>query len=148
MDKIIYEKLVLKCKPNVAFEMFTKNANLEKWLTHIADVEPKAGGKYELFWDPSDKNHESTIGCKVLAIEKDRFINFEWKGPQQYEDFMNFRRPLTNVTVFFYPIKDSTEVNIMHTGWGDDEKWEEARQWFVRAWQMTLSELKKIVNGN
>ena len=51
MDKIIYHSIVLECSTHTAFEFFTKNELLEKWLTKEADVEPKVGGKYELVAD-------------------------------------------------------------------------------------------------
>jgi uncharacterized protein YndB with AHSA1/START domain len=94
----------------MAFEQFTLNANLEKWLTESADVEPKVGGKYELFWNTKDKENDSTIGCKVLAISPGKFLNFEWKGAKQFKHFMNNVRPLTNVSVFFISNRGSTEV--------------------------------------
>ncbi len=146
MDKIIYEKATLECDAKTAFEMFTENENLQKWLTVLADVEPKVGGKYELFWNPNDKENDSTIGCKVLAIEPERFLNFEWKGPKQYKDLMSINRPLTNVTVIFNQTGDSTDVRLIHTGWGDTEQWEETRQFFVRNWKQSFENLEKLTN--
>lgn len=143
LDKIIYHSISLKCNPQKAFEMFAIGKNLEKWLTEAADVEPKVGGKYELFWNPEDKENDSTIGCEVLAIHPSRFISFEWKGPKQFRHFMNEVRPLTNVVVFFIPCQDYTEVHLLHTGWRDTPEWEEARQWFNKAWAISLSELQK-----
>jgi uncharacterized protein YndB with AHSA1/START domain len=81
MDKIIHCSVILKCDAKRAFEMFSVNKHLEKWLTQLADVEPKVGGKYELFWNPEDKENDSTIGCKILAIQPKKFLSFEWKAP-------------------------------------------------------------------
>jgi uncharacterized protein YndB with AHSA1/START domain len=125
--------------------MFTANKNLEKWLTQSADVEPKMGGKYELFWNPEDKENDSTIGCKILAFHQNKLISFEWKGPKQFKHFMNEDRPLTNVIVFFLPRQGYTEVHLLHTGWRANPEWEEARQWFAKAWAITLMELQKHV---
>lgn len=145
MDKIIHLSVILKCSPHKAFEMFTIDEHLEKWLTTSANVEPKIGGRYELFWNPEDKENDSTIGCKVLAISSDRFLSFEWKGPKQFKHFMNNVRPLTNVTVLFIPFQDSTEVHLLHTGWRDTAEWEEARQWFDKTWGNALAELNSYV---
>jgi len=49
MDKIIYHSIVLRCSFDKVFEFFTANKHLEKWLTNMADVEAKIGGKHELF---------------------------------------------------------------------------------------------------
>jgi uncharacterized protein YndB with AHSA1/START domain len=146
MDKVIYYSTRLKCNPQRAFEMFTLNEHLEKWLAQLADVDPKVGGKYELFWNPEDRENDSTIGCKILAISPNQFISFEWKGPKQFKHFMNDVRPLTNVTVSFVPSSEGTEVHLLHTGWGDTPEWEEARQWFVKNWAAVLSELKKYLD--
>jgi uncharacterized protein YndB with AHSA1/START domain len=146
MDKIIYKSVRLDCSAQKAFEMFTFNQHLEKWLTQVADVEPKVGGKYELFWNPEDKRNDSTIGCKILAIEPGKFLAFEWKGPKQHKHFMNTAKPLTHVIVFFIPISKGVEVHLLHTGWRDSAEWEEARQWFNRAWTNAFAELQKYVN--
>ncbi|TET91348.1 MAG: SRPBCC domain-containing protein [Methanomassiliicoccales archaeon] len=145
MDRIIYQSVLLKCDPRRAFEMFTVNEHLEKWLTVVADVEPSVRGKYELFWVPEDRENESTIGCRVLAVQTGKFLSFEWKGPKQFKHFMNKVRPLTNVVVSFIPTEEGTEVHLLHTGWRDTPEWEEARQWFVAQWEATLSELEKYV---
>jgi len=126
--------------------MFTVNQHLEKWLTQLADVEPKTGGKYELFWNPEEKENASTLGCKVLAIEHGKFLAFEWKGPKQYKHFMNNAKPLTHVIVSFIPSAEDAEVHLLHTGWRDSAEWEEARHWFDKAWTNALEELQKYAN--
>jgi len=126
--------------------MFTVNAHLEKWLTKVADVEPKLGGKYELFWNPEDMTNDSTIGCKILAFQPSNFLAFEWKGPRQFKHFMNDASPLTHVVVCFIPCHDGTEIHLLHTGWRNTPEWEEARKWFDRAWTMVLTELQKYTS--
>jgi len=148
MDKIIIQTAVLNCSREKAFEYFTKNELLEQWLTVKAEVEPRVGGKYELFWNPADRENDSNIGCKILAMESPDYLNFEWKGPKEYKEFMNFTRPFTNVTVIFSPVGEKTKVTLLHTGWREGENWEQGRQFFIRAWAGAFSELEKLVNGN
>ena len=143
MDKIIYHSIVLECSTHNAFEFFTKNELLEKWLSKEADVEPKVGGKYELFWVPEDKENDSTIGCKIIALQHDKFLSFEWKGPKMYKHFMNNVRPLTNVVVTFIPIDGGTEIHLLHTGWRDSPEWEEARKWFDNQWDLSFANLQQ-----
>jgi uncharacterized protein YndB with AHSA1/START domain len=148
MDKVIYQTATLPCDAARAFEMFTSNEMLEKWLAVKADVEPRAGGKYELFWNPEEPEFDSTIGCRVTAFAPGRLLAFEWKGPKQYSDFMNETDPLTHVTVAFIPAEEGgTEVHLVHTGWRDTPAWEEAREWFVRNWEGAFGALEKLVEG-
>ena len=104
MDKIVHLSVQLQCGPHRAFELFTVNQHLESWLVDVAEVEPVAGGRYELFWEPDDRENNSTLGCKVTAVEPDKFIAFEWRSPKQYKHFANTADPLTHVVVFFIPV--------------------------------------------
>ncbi|UCD20034.1 MAG: SRPBCC domain-containing protein [candidate division WOR-3 bacterium] len=147
MQEIVYHSIQLKCDVKKAFDMFTQNEYLQSWLAEIADVEPKPGGKYELFWDPDDRENNSTIGCRITAIEEGKFVAFEWKGPKQFKHFMNNTVPLTHVVVFFLPcgrggLSPCTEVHLVHTGWGEGGEWQEARSYFEKAWLIGLKNLE------
>jgi len=112
-------------------------------------VEAKVGGKYELSWNPRNKQNDSTIGCKILALRPSKFLTFEWKGPKQFKRFMNNADPLTQVVVFFVPCdresEQCTEIHLIHFGWRGSEEWEKARLWFDKAWAVALSELERYV---
>src|SRR5258708_26915130 len=110
MNKIIVQSARLHCAVERAFAMFTENEHLQAWLTRCADIEPVVGGRYELFWDPDDPEHNSTLGCKITAIEPDTLLAFEWKGPAQMR-FMNEVDPLTHVAVLD---RKSTRLNSSH----------------------------------
>jgi uncharacterized protein YndB with AHSA1/START domain len=145
MGKIIHQSTKLTCTRQKAFQMFTVNRHLEKWLTQRAEVELRVGGKFELFWNPKDKENDSTIGCKILALQPNKFLSFEWKGPKQFSHFMNHTRPLTNVVAFFIPYRGGTEVHLLHVGWRDTAEWQKAREWFDKAWATSFAQLQKYV---
>ena len=153
MDKILHHSVRLHCDAGKAFKLFTSNKHLQSWLCAIADVEPKVGGRYELFWNADDRENDSNIGCRMTAIEPGKFLSFEWKGPKQYKQFMNNADPLTHVAVFFIPCFEKecpgpcTDVHLIHSGWRNTPEWEEARQWFEKAWGMAFEELEKYVNS-
>jgi uncharacterized protein YndB with AHSA1/START domain len=150
MDRIIACTVRLHCGVQRAYEMFTVNEDLQSWLTNLAEVEPEVGGKYELFWDLADWENASTIGCKITAIEPNKFLSFEWKGPPQFKYFMNSADPLTHVTVFFIPCDEiftpCTDVYLIHSGWRSTPAWEEARQWHVRTWEDAFTNLRSLIN--
>lgn len=150
MTNILHHTVRLNCDCEQAFRMFTVSEYLQSWLATGADVEPVLDGKYELFWNPEDKENDSTIGCKITAIERGRFLSFDWKGPQQFKHFMNEADPLTHVVVFFTPCEEigpklHTDVYLIHSGWGSSKEWEEARLWFENAWNNAFEELSKLV---
>jgi hypothetical protein len=121
-------------------------------LSVEADVEPRVGGKYELFRDPEDRENNSTIGCRITATEEGKLLAFEWKGPVQFKGVMNRADPLTHVSVFFLPLRGETEplteVHVIHSGWGRSEAWGEARRFFERAWEEALKALCEAVDAD
>jgi uncharacterized protein YndB with AHSA1/START domain len=131
--------------------MFTLGDSLQRWLAPVAEVSPRVGGKYELFWEPADRENNSTIGCRITALEPDRFLSFEWKGPKQFKQFMNAADPLTHVVIFFVPGGEDagqwTDVHLIHSGWRSTHEWEAARQWFEVSWHGAFAELSSQVNG-
>ena len=146
MENIILIKEEIECDISTEFEFFTVNKLLENWLTEKADVDPKIGGKYELFWEPENKEINSTLGCKITGIEKDNFISFDWKGPADFRSFMNFSDPLTHVIVFFAQNDsnlNNTNIYLFHTGWRNDSEWQKARNYFENAWLKALTILKE-----
>lgn len=147
MDKIIHRSVKLHCDHQRAFEYFTENRSLEAWLVDLAGVEPVVGGKYELFWEPDDRENNSTIGCKVTALEPGQMIAFEWRSPKQYKHFTNNADPLTHAVVSFHLDGEWTTVHLIHPGWRGTPEWEEARQWQDRAWSVAFGALEKMVNG-
>ncbi len=150
MEDIILIKEEIDCDISTAFDLFITNELLERWLTEKADVDPKVGGKYELFWEPENRERNSTIGCKITGIKRNKFISFEWKGPVDFQSFMNIADPLTHVIVFFsHKDKDpnKTMIYLFHTGWRKDAEWQKARNYFENAWLKAIQGLKdKIKN--
>ena len=148
MEKIIQVREELDCDISTAFDLFTINKLLESWLTEKAEVDPKVGGTFELFWNPMKKEINSTIGCKITGIEKDKFVSFDWKGPIEFQSFMNDVDPLTHIIVFFShndndPSK--TIIHLFHTGWRKDPDWQKARDYFENAWLKALQGLKEKI---
>lgn len=137
MDEIIVVSQNFDIPIDLAFDYFTKEELITSWLTVKANIELRDGGAYELFWTPddSDQTKNSTYGCKILAFEKPYFLNVEWRGNSDHKNFMNNVRPLTNVTVHFNKIDDSTtKITLLHTGWRKGKDWDTARTYFVNAW--------------
>lgn len=143
MDKIVRLSARLPCDARSAFRLFADARLLESWLAPSAVVEPVAGGTYELFWEPDDRENNSTLGCRVTSVEPDQFISFEWRSPKQFKHFADDADPLTHVVVFFIPAGGGTDVHLIHSGWRRTVEWEEARLWQERAWGVAFAELRK-----
>jgi uncharacterized protein YndB with AHSA1/START domain len=143
-DQVIHVSALLAVPPSRAFEYFTSNALVQSWLTAVADVEPRVGGKYELFWQPDDRENNSTIGCRVTAVAPGQMLAFQWRSPKQFKSFANGADPLTHVVVGFAAEGAGTRVHLVHSGWRSGAAWEEARAWQEKAWTGAFKELERV----
>jgi hypothetical protein len=154
LNKILHHSVTLRCDTGRAFGLFTISGQVESWLIKpfsekgFAEIEPVTGRKYELFWDAQNKQENSTIGCHITALADGEFLSFDWKGPTEFKSIMNNAEPLTQVTVFFIPVADSsTRVHLIHSGWGRSREWEAARTYFEKAWNSAFENLRLMING-
>jgi uncharacterized protein YndB with AHSA1/START domain len=105
------------------------------------EYRPLEGGAFELFFDPADYTHMSTIGYVITAIEPMKRLAFTWKGPDQFAQLMNEPGPATSVEVTFHKENGSTRVQIEHSGWGEGDTWNEAWEWHFNVWEEVLQGL-------
>lgn len=144
-DRVVARSVHLPLPPAQAFNWFTDNTLLQTWLTAVAEVEPRVGGKYELFWQPDRREDNSTIGCRVTAIAPAQLVAFTWRSPVQFKPFANAADPLTHVVVSFAAEGDGTRVHLIHSGWRGSAEWEQARAWQDTAWKMAFEALAGAV---
>lgn len=117
-----------------AWQAWTAPERLTQWLCASANVDVRVGGAYELFWEPDRPEHNSTLGCRVLEVDRPRLLRFEWRGPDQFADVMNEQPFPTRVTVRIEPDGAGARMTLEHEGWGDGDDWEAARAWHERVW--------------
>ena len=138
--------VTLKKPRDQVWQAWTDSKLITNWFSPEANIEPRVGGAYELFFDPSKHEHESTIGCKIIEIKPHEYLSFQWKGPGQFIDIMNQPDPLTHVHVEFKKNGSSTDVRVVHDGWRPGHEWDEAKAWHKKAWKQVLSDLEKYIN--
>lgn len=137
----------LTSSPREAFAYFIRPELLTAWLTPAAEVDPRVGGRYELFWRPDDREVDSTIGCRITALAEGQLIAFQWRSPRQFRSFANTADPLTHAVVTFHGTPTGTRVHLVHTGWRSSPEWDEARRWQERAWEVAFQALSRIDFG-
>ena len=63
---------------------------------------------------------------------------------------MNTADPLTHIIVFFSENNNDptkTIIYLFHTGWRNNDEWQEARNYFENAWSKALQGLKERVRN-
>jgi uncharacterized protein YndB with AHSA1/START domain len=156
----------LGCNIAQAFDMFTDKAHLQSWLPMVANVDPRPGGKYELSLvkksngknkttkktRQKNKKKKTTIKCKILSFEPNKYIAFEWKSPGD-KQIMDVSSLDTQVAIYFLPINISkkkkevfTEVHLILTGWNGLDNGNDTKEWFEHTWTKAFEKLIEYVN--
>ncbi len=133
----------------LVWRAWTEADRIVEWFAPAAEIEPFAGGKFELYFDPANKASMSTGGCKIIAFEPAKKLQFQWKGPDPFAATMNNSDDLTTVEITLEAFADHTTVTVRHRGWKEDSAaWQEAREWHEAAWEQVLASLKaKLESG-
>ncbi|WP_374020780.1 SRPBCC domain-containing protein [Paenibacillus thiaminolyticus] len=110
-------------------------------------MEPRIGGKFELYFNPARKDSMSTIGCKIIRYDEPRSFTFQWKGPDPFADTINRQEQLALAKVTLEPADRGTTIRMEQSGWMDTEAWNRARQWHVEAWRQMLASQKAMLES-
>ena len=148
LDESIHLSAWLSCKVNQAFEMFTNKEHLISWLPIVANVEPKAGGKYEISWTME----KPSIEGKILIYEPNKYIMFEWKDRSDKSPMYSSQLDI-QVTIYFLPMdcnktseEQFTEVRLTLTSFNDLDNDKEIKIWFEITWANAFEKLIEHVN--
>src|SRR6267143_2892502 len=96
-SKIVRKEVVTTATLEEAWKAWTTVEGVASFFVPKAILEPVVGGRYELFSSlKAPKGFQGTEGCKVLALEPQRHLAFEFIAPPQ---FPNVRRLKTRVDV-------------------------------------------------
>jgi uncharacterized protein YndB with AHSA1/START domain len=142
---VIEHELELPVSPAEALGWFFAPERLARWLCKRADVEPRVGGRYELFWDLERPEVNSTLGCKVLEYKPERALKVTWAGNEEQLEFMG--PGSTTVSVSAEPTAAGCRLRLEHCGFGDGDRWLKAERWFDTAWKNALVRLAELLRS-
>lgn len=101
----IIQETVIEADTQLLWRAWTESARITKWFAPAAEIEPRVGGKFELYFNPGNRESMCTAGCTILQYDEPHTLMFEWKGPDPFADTMN-QGELTTVKVSFRPEPD------------------------------------------
>ncbi len=96
-------------------------------------IDLKPGGAYEMLFDlDAEHGDQGGEGMVVLAVQPKSMLAFTWNAPP---NLPTVRGQMTHVVVrMFETDEGQTRVTLRHDGWGDGSEWDDAFQYFSRAW--------------
>ncbi|OUM92370.1 SRPBCC family protein [Caldibacillus debilis] len=145
-DKVILKEVTIRAPLDLVWYAWTISERVAEWFAPEAVVEAKEGGPFELYFIPGNKHSMNTRGCKITKLAEQKELHFTWKGPDNFAHLMNNEDELTRVKVSFEALgPDTSKVIVEHSGFKNEEEWEEAYQWHQAAWSQVLDSLRSAL---
>ncbi len=141
-SEIIRKEAVTTATLEDAWKAWTTVEGVTSFFVPKANIDPAVGGRYELFSTlKAPKGFQGTEGCKVLALEPQKHLAFEFIAPPQ---FPNVRRLRTRVDVSFGQVAKGgvVRLDLVHSGFLEGEEWDEFFEFSNWNWDLVLGRLQ------
>lgn len=125
------------------WKSWTTTEGVKSFFAPDSKINLKIYGEYEMYFLPeAESGSRGGEDCKILAYQEKEFLSFTWNAPPHLP---NVRLQKTVVIIRFTKLaEDLSKVTLTHIGWGNGEEWDQAFEYFSKAWSNTvLPRLKK-----
>lgn len=130
---IIQCQAIVPAPIDAVWEAWTTNDGACTFFAPETNIDARPGGPYEIFFNPgAPAGTRGAEGMQVLAVQEPSFLSFTWNAPPHLP---TVRGQYTHVEIRLEATDDGkTQVTLEHGGWGSGGEWDQAFDYFVRAW--------------
>jgi len=124
------------------WQAWTTESGARTFFAPACKIELIPGGAYEMYFNlDAPKGAQGGEGMILLALQPEHMLSFTWNAPP---DLPSVRGQMTHVQVWLEEIDQGhTRVHLHHDGWGKDGEWDQAFDYFTKAWgEVVLPRLK------
>ena len=141
-ERAIDKAVVVKATLDQAWAAWTTREGITSFFAPDAQVEARVGGPFHLYMDPlAQPGLKGADDMRFMALQPPHMLSFDWNAPPSLPEA---RAQRTFVIVRFAAVDaQHTRVRIHHVGWGDGGEWDQAHDYFDKAWGVVLANLRK-----
>jgi uncharacterized protein YndB with AHSA1/START domain len=142
MNKQISFQISIPASQTDVWRAWTTEEGVITFFAPACKIDLKPGGAYEMYFNldapPGEQGGEGMI---ILAIQPESLLSFTWNAPPNLPDV---RGQMTHVVISLEEKSpQETLVHLKHDGWGEGSDWDQAFDYFIRAWgEIVLPRLK------
>lgn len=140
--RVIREEIRVEAPARDVWKAWTTDEGIRSFFAPNCNVELRVDGPYEILFDPdAAPGARGAEGMRIVAFQPEEMLAFTWTAPPHLS---RVRGQLTHVQVWIEPHEaGGTRVTLTHSGWGEGGQWDEAFDYFERAWgQVVLPRLR------
>lgn len=145
-ERVLQMSIVIPVDREAAWDLFTKDSELVRWIAPVAHIELKTGGFILTNYDKSKSlSDKSSIRLGIVNyLEKELItlkvdLNDNFPGKIQKED-----QHLQEIIQFIDQGGGNTRIVSSMIGWGSGEEWDKAYNFFIRGNTYTYEGILKL----
>lgn len=144
------QEIVLDVPVERAWELFTTEEGVERWMVPRAEIDFRLGGAFRTSYQPEvDLGGDEAIVNRILAYEPERMLALQnVQAPPGFENPELFQQ--TWEVIRFEPLepeqgRERTRIVITGLGYGEGEEWDRLYAFFERGNASLLDKLREVV---
>jgi uncharacterized protein YndB with AHSA1/START domain len=133
-SRVITDEVVVEAGIDAVWKAWTTEEGLKTFFAPASRVDLRVDGSYEILFAPdASAGERGAEGVRILALQPKKMLAFTWNAPPHMPEV---RKQWTHVVIRFEEIAgDRTKVSLSHDGWGEGGEWDQAFDYFTRAWK-------------
>jgi uncharacterized protein YndB with AHSA1/START domain len=133
LERVIRAEVAVDATVDDVWDAWTTEAGVQSFFAPACNVELRVDGPYEIMFNPdAPPGERGAEGMRILAFQPKKMLSFTWNAPPHLSQV---RGQLTHVLIRLQPQGEGrTLVTLTHSGWGEGGEWNEAFEYFDRAW--------------
>ncbi len=141
-ERTIYKQVDVVAAASAVWAAWTTADGVKSFFAPGCNIELKVHGAYEILFDTdAEPGTRGSEGCMILAIQPQKMLAFTWSAPPHLPEA---RAQRTVVIIRLQPVSESTtRVTLDRVGWGEGGQWDQAYEYFDKAWEIVLYRLKE-----
>ena len=141
----LHKSAIVAAAPVDVWEAWTTTAGIRTFLAPDGKVEAKAGGAYEVWFQPdAPEGARGCDGCTVISADPPGKLAVTWSYPPSIPELRGTGAK-ARVTVELLPasVSGTTLLTLVHEGFPEGDAGEKARAYFDKAWDQVLARLQE-----
>jgi uncharacterized protein YndB with AHSA1/START domain len=140
-ERRIAKEALVAAPVEAVWKAWTTSEGIVSFFAPEAKVEARPDGPFQLYMNPyAPPGMKGADDMRVMAVQENNLLSFTWNAPPHLPEA---RKQRTFVTVRLQPQGTGTVVRIDHSGWGEGGQWDQAYDYFDKAWPSVLESLQK-----
>ena len=145
-EKVLRLELELPIDKASAWELFTNDSALQKWIAPLAHIELKTGGSIITNYDKNKTlSDSSSIKLGIINYIENELITFKVNLNDHFAlSVRNEDGNLQEIVQFIDSGQGKTKIISSMIGWGQGPEWDKTYNFFVKGNTWTYEEMSKL----